>query len=188
MDKDITFVKEQLTLIYPQLQINCKNVCGAGFNTWGEDLLAMSLEIFLEKPIEYQLKVIEDGKLENFITYVMNLQLKSGSSRFYHQYRKASEKSRELYDNYNYRKELYMESPFKSPDIIPDEPDELMECLKAQQDKLDPFEKMVLQRHMVNGERAIDLSSEFDIPYHTFLYTKKLITEKLSKACRHLYY
>jgi len=62
-------VTEEVGKIYDQLVINCKKTCGAGYSRWGEDLLAMSLEMFFEKKTDYIWKVYQDGKLENFITF-----------------------------------------------------------------------------------------------------------------------
>lgn len=185
MTEQEKFVRDQIIEIYPQLQINCKKTCGAGYDAWGHDLLAMSIEMYLEKPIEYQLKVIDDGKLENFITFVMGLQLKSSSSRFYHTYRKPFEKSRELLDNYNYTKYIKTQKPFKPTDYIEDEPNEVIDCINAYRDKLDPFEKVVLDRIIIEKENIKDLALEFDIPYYNFVKAKNEIIKKIKKSCQH---
>ena len=52
---------------------------------------------FLEKPLEQQLKTIREGKLENFITFIANIQLKSNSSLYTAVYRKPMSRSRELF-------------------------------------------------------------------------------------------
>jgi len=88
-------VTKEIGNIYNQLVINCEKTCGAGYNRWGSDLLPMCIEMFLEKDTEYIYKVYTDGKLENFITFMMGFQLKSSSSRFWHVYRKHLNSNRE---------------------------------------------------------------------------------------------
>jgi len=102
MTKEEVFVRKELTKIYPQLKKNMKKVCGAGYDQWGDDLLAVAVTFFLEKPLEQQLKTIEDGKLENFITWIANIQLKSNSSKHYRVYRKPLLDEREIFINKEY--------------------------------------------------------------------------------------
>lgn len=98
LTKDEIFIRKELEKIYPQLKINCKKVCGDGHWRWGDDLLAVAITFFLEKPIEAQLKTVANNKLENFITWIMNMQLKSSSSYFYSRYRKPRMMMREMYE------------------------------------------------------------------------------------------
>jgi len=97
------FVRKKIDEIYPQLIINCKKTCGTGYQRWGSDLLAVAITFFLEKPLATQLKTIENNKLENFITFIMGIQLKSSTSHFYCKYRKPLIDSREIFDNLKYK-------------------------------------------------------------------------------------
>ena len=102
LNEEEIFVRKELAEAYPQLQINCRNVCGSAFGKHGGDLLAMCIEFYLEKSLKYQLKVIKDGKLVNFITYLMNFQLKRDTTRYHYHYRKWDIAQRELYTDYDY--------------------------------------------------------------------------------------
>ena len=102
MTEEEIFVRKEVEKIYPQLLKNAKKVCGSGYDMWGHDLLPVALTFFLEKPLEQQLRTIQEGKLENFITWIMNIQLKSNSSFYFNLYRKPNSKYRELYSNYEY--------------------------------------------------------------------------------------
>ena len=102
MSKDEVFVRKELTKVYPQLKKNMKKVCGSGYDQWGDDLLSVAITFFLEKPLHQQLKTIEEGKLENFITWIANIQLKSNSSKYYSVYRKPLLAERELFGNMKY--------------------------------------------------------------------------------------
>jgi hypothetical protein len=85
---------------YNQLLINSKKICGDGWNKWGLDLLSHSINELLYKPKDYQLKIYQDNKLEHWITYCMNFQLKSSTSPFYYQYRRnlINERSDQIND------------------------------------------------------------------------------------------
>tara|TARA_R110000796_G_scaffold17219_2_gene53159 strand:+ start:90 stop:647 length:558 start_codon:yes stop_codon:yes gene_type:complete len=174
------FVRKELENEYSQLVTNSRNVCGSVYKKHGHDLLAMCIEIYLLKPIEYQLKVISDGKLVNFITHIMNFQLKLDTTKYYYHYKKFDIKQRELYPAFGYKG---ANKTFATP--FQDEEDPIVTCLKKSSEKLNVFEKMILNRHLINGEKFKDLSEEFDIPYHQFKITAKKIKTKLKDSCIH---
>ena len=66
------FVDNHITKIFPQLQINAEKVCGAGTSKWADDLLQLSMEMFLEKNLDVQYDACLNNRAENFITYIMN--------------------------------------------------------------------------------------------------------------------
>lgn len=177
-----TLVRKEIEKIYPQLVINCEKTCTTNYEKYGHDLLALCIEMFLDKTIVHQLKVISDGKLENYITYMMSLQLKSSSSRFYHLYRKHTDRSRELLPDYSYHKQGIVNDFYKEP--FHDEELEVVSCLKKVRKDLMPFEKMVLDRHLVNGEKYKHLSEEYNIPYYTFKLTANKIKKLMQEKCK----
>ena len=120
MTEEEKYVRKELEKIYPQLLINAKKVCGAAYDKWGEDLLPVAITFFLEKPIQQQLKTIKAGKLENFITWIMNIQLKSNSSDHFSVYRKPMSASRELFEGtldyekaYDYKDDKFNEELYQ---------------------------------------------------------------------------
>ena len=172
-------VRREIERIYPQLLINCEKTCTTNFQRWGHDILALCIEMFLSKEIETQIKVIEDGKLENYITFMIGLQLKSSSSRFYHHYRKPVDKIREFFPNYAYKgQNVSFPEPFQ------DEQDPVITCLLKVKEELPPFEKMVLDRHMINKEKFIDLSQEYQIPYFQFKLAKDKVKKLMTQKCK----
>jgi len=98
--KNIHEINNWIEKNYNQLLINCKNICGDGFNQWGLDLLSHCINELLYKPQDYQIKIYQDNKLEHWITYCMNSQLKSSTSPFYYQYRRnlINERSDQISD------------------------------------------------------------------------------------------
>lgn len=177
------YVRIELDKLYPQLLINAEKTCGAAFDKYGLDLLAMSVEFFLNKPIDKQVEAFQNNKAENFITFIMATQLKSGSSKFYSEYRKHHEKQREYYPNFDYSK--YSDNHVVHLEVFTDEPNLLVECIQCELDKLPAFERMVFNRLLINKEPASKLSKEYDIPYYHFRDTADKIKNNVKKVCKH---
>lgn len=172
-------VRKALADIYPQLRINARKVCGGGFDIWGEDLLAMSIEFFLEKETDYQLKVIADGKIEHYITRIMNFQLKLGTTKFYHKYRKFSERGREMYDNYNYG-----DAYITNSEPFPDEIGECAQCIQEEIEKLDPYLKMLAKERLIEGRKYKELTEKYNnISYHNMKVDSEELQIKLRNKC-----
>lgn len=189
MNKELTeeevWVRKELTKLYPQLVINCEKTLGARFQKHGGDLLAVCIEFFLNKPIEVQVKSFKEGKAENFITFMMGMQSKSASSKYYHQYRKFDEGQRELYENYNYD---YLKRISDSYIPFEDEDDDMMICIKHHIKKLNPYEKMLIEARVIQGMNFKDISETYDIPYSSLSSELKKILKKLKKECQHFHY
>lgn len=174
-------VTDEIGKIHHQLVINSRKTCGAGTDKWAGDLLAMCIEMFLEKTTDYIWKVYQDKKLENFITFMMGFQLKSGSSRFYHRYRKAIEKSRDLLPNFELRQDRVAQNT-----AFEDEPSELYSCMKKVIDGLNPYEKMIVNEIMVDGTKFNKTSKKYDINYYQLRKDYELIQIKIKNKCSHL--
>tara|TARA_R110000744_G_scaffold351481_2_gene457313 strand:- start:499 stop:1059 length:561 start_codon:yes stop_codon:yes gene_type:complete len=181
LTKDQEFVREELSKVFPQLKINADKVCGWGKDRWADDLLQLSVEMFLEKPIDQQLYTIEIGKLENFITTIMNAQLKLGrTTRFYHTHRKFITSTREYYMNRGYNEVGTLKQPFD------DEPDRCMECIKKEISKLNPFQKMIVKEKIEYGYRYTDIAKKYGIPYNQLQSELKLVLKEINQTCKHL--
>lgn len=184
MTEDEIFVRKELEKAYPQLLINTKKTCGYAFEKHGLDLLAVAVEFFLMKPVEVQLDAIEKNKMINFITFIMGVQLKSGSSKFYNVYRKHHEKQRELYDNYDYGKAGLATNVDNA--AFEDEEDELMECMKYQISKLNPYQQMLVQEKLIEGRSYAHISKTYNINYGSLKLDTTKAINIIKKACQHL--
>lgn len=181
-EKEI-YVREELAKLYPQLIINSKKTCGAAFDKHGLDLIAVAVEFFLNKPIDKQVEAFETGKAENFITFIMGTQLKSSSSKFYRDYRHHHIKQREFFPNFDYDK--YSDDHVSHLHVFEDEPDEFLQCLQCELEKLPAYEQMVFRRLLINKEPASTLSKEYDIPYYHFKQTAIQVQNQLKNRCKH---
>lgn len=181
MTKDEKFVRDEITKIYPQLVINIQKTCGYNTQRWGDDLLALSVLFFLEKPLETQLKVIQDGKLENYITFIASLQVRSGTSKFFNDYRRFTASIREFLPNYAYE---YDKVEFPEP--FEDEETEVMSCIKYHMEELNPYEKMLINERVMEGKTFKEISEQYDIPYSSLTRQTEETLNKLKKLCSHL--
>jgi len=175
------YVDEHLSKIFPQLQINMKKVCGQAYNKWGDDLLQLSLEFFLNKELDVQYDSCVNNKAENFITYMANFQLKSSTSRFWHTHRKFVGQTRELFvGSYDYDYDNDFDRPFE------DEISELQQCIDKQMKDLNPYEKMLIQEKVQWGSRFTDIAKKYNIPYNSLSSGLKRTLKKIREKCQHL--
>lgn len=183
LTEEEVWVREELAKLYPQLVINCQKTLGAAYNKHGGDLLAVCVEFFLNKPIATQVRAFKEGKAENFITFMMGMQSKSGSSKFYNEYRRFNEGIRDLYDNYDYD---YLLEVSKGPEPFEDEVSELMQCINQQMDDLNPYEKMLIQERVIKGSRFVEIADTYDINYTSLSSELKKVLKKIKNKCSHL--
>ena len=175
LTKEEEWVRKELTKLYPQLEINCRKVLGAGYDLYGGDLLSVAIEMFLNKPIEVQVDAFKNNKAENFITYMMNLQAKHNTTHFYHHYKKFSISQREYFPNYSY----------DSTKLEDNSDDDLMLCLKQQINKLNPFEKMLVEERIIKKMSYEDIVAKYDIPYSSLSNQIQKVKRKLKHLCIH---
>lgn len=170
-------IAECVRNLYPQLVINCKKLCGSGYDAWGADLLPHTVEQFLNMPIETQWRVcFEDKKPENYITRAMSLQLKSSTSTFYIRYRKPMMANRELLPDYEYKDyNTTLDTPLDA---------EIKECLEYHtHNSLDYYDKHLITEHYYKGVNVSDMSQALDIqPGRLSRDIKKALT-KLKELC-----
>jgi hypothetical protein len=184
------WVREQLTKLYPQLVINARNTCGSVFDKYGYDLIAVCVEFFLKKPIQVQIDAFNNGTAENFITYMMGLQLKSSNTHFYKYYRKHHEKQREYYEDLDYTNVKSVKAPEEQklvsyqPEI--QETDLMQNCLKVTVDKLNPYEVMLVRERLIEGKSYTYITKKYGIPYQSVSNDSKQLRKYLHKTCKHL--
>lgn len=186
MEKELTqeeiYVRQKLTEVYPQLQINMIKTCGYNSDRWADDLLAVCVTYFLEKDLKTQLKVIEDGKLENYITFIAGIQVRSGSSKFYNYYRRFTNSQRLIFDNKTYGGHMA-----SYQDTFEDEEDPVVTCIKKQMDDLNPYEKMIINEKVIEEKTYKQISKQYDIPYSSLTRVADETIKKLRELCKHLY-
>lgn len=183
MGKELTqeeiWVREELTKLWPQLQINERKILGSAYELYGGDLLAVAIEYFLEKPIEVQVDAFKNNTAEHFITFIANLQAKSSSTKFYGHYKKHTINMREYYpDHYLYDQHIIQDTS----------DDDMMLCLKEAIKQLNPFEKMLVEKRIIEGLGYDEIRESYDIPYSALSNELTRVKKKLKKICQHFNY
>lgn len=176
-------INEVITQVYPQLVVNSYKTA-TDDSPWLKDILPHAILVFLEKPLDYQWKVVLDGKVENFITYVMAFQLKSGNSPFYVKYRKYDNKwdrnvdidtdetgkfGSEIFDVFNEQK--------TNKELI-------AEKVYAQ---LNFYEQNIIQKIWIEGWSQIRFAEYYGIPYTEFLNNVCSLKNKIKKIVKTKY-
>lgn len=177
------YVRKKIEEVYPQLVINARKVSTTNFYKWGLDLITTVVEFFLNKPIEQQLKTIEDGKLENMLTFMMSVQLRSTSSRFYSEFRKHTLAIRELYTDYQYTGMDYnMEDGYD--EVFQSE---LMKCVDYHARELDVYKRMVYEEILRQGKTYTEVSKHYKINYNHLRETTEELRQYFNDRCEHCF-
>jgi len=180
LSPDELYVRKELAKVFPQLKINSEKVCGWGSERWADDLLQLSVEMFLEKSVKQQLYTIKIGKLENFLTVIMNQQLKLGNTtRFYHTHRKFITSTREIYDNHSYDPKYLTFQEEHDKDKLP-----IMQCIQCEMKKLKPYEQMIVRKAIMFGHKFTEIAKEYGIPSSTIARDVKRELKILKEKCK----
>jgi len=166
---------KELSKIYPQLQINMKKICTYRAGEWADDLLAVALEFWLKKPIDQQWDTYEKGKMENFITYIANMQLKSSHSKFYREYRRSNINSRELFTDYSYEGTWTEEEEDYS---------EVKRCIMEEIEKLNVYEQELIKRKVVDGWTYAKIRDTYNIHMGHLTRDLKDVVYRIRKKCK----
>ena len=177
-------INAKIALWYPKMVKDSKQISGANFEKYGEDLLAHCLEDFLvNKPVDYQYKVaIKDDKLVNYIGYSMGIAIKSSSSPFWFKYRKEAYNSRGIYLVEDGREEIdplveigeEMDVEFDSPAYVKNE----LDCLRYALEQLHWYDRVLIDDYFIKGLTYQDMHKKYNISLNSL---KKDINKALAK-------
>ena len=177
-------INAKVALWYPKMVKDSKQISGANFEKYGEDLLAHCLEDFLvNKSIDYQYKVaIKDNKLVNYIGYSMGIAIKSSSSPFWFKYRKEAYNSRGIYLVEDGREEIdpliemgeEMDVEFDSPAYVKND----LDCVRYALEQLHWYDSHLINDYFIKGLTYQDMHVKYKISLNSL---KKDINKALVK-------
>ena len=186
--KDITFYPEYSQSLainewfteggYHQLVINSVKTCGSD-QTFQEDLLAYTVEYFLSMPIERQVKIYNDESIEEYVTRLMGISLKSSTSPFYSKYRKFLISTREITDW----------TPFGIEEEYQEETSDCKacDCIKQKiQDHSDWYEKKLLEMAILLEMKPGSIADELGLDSKSVTSNISVAKKKIAKLCKHL--
>jgi len=183
MTENEQIIRNWLNDNWEQLQINSRKVCTYNSDKWAGDLLIHVVEDFLKKSIEYQIKVFNDGKIEQWITKAMSMQVRSGTSTFYNTYRRNLYNSRGLYlvengetrdkDIYTIEEDLYDEKDKGN-----------YECMKWAVSQLNFYDQALIDKRYDKGWTIDSIHKFYGIAKSHLNRDYKRITKQIQESCK----
>lgn len=183
-------INREVTLAYPKMLQDERRITSYNYKYFS-DLLSFCLEQFLtKKTLDYQFKVCcIDKALLNYMGKSMSLNLKSKSSPYWTQVRKASYNFRGVYEA------EYENSPYKPIDFDPDELDENfdlpinktnpVECVAYAVEHLDYYHKAIINDYYFNNMTYNEMHKKYGI---TLINLKKAVDKGkqiIKEQCQH---
>jgi len=151
-------VDKWLTDNYEQLELNSIKTATYD-NPLRDDLLALTLQQFLEMGIDRCYEIVIEGKPENYITRSMRLNLKSNTSIFYQKYRKPALAIRELKQGSEKHIGLYeMDLAFDAEIPIKDQ------ITRQALNKLDVYHREIFTKLYLQEWTQEEFCEYYDIP------------------------
>lgn len=163
---------------YEQLRINSIKTCGSD-QTFQSDLLGYSVEYFLTLPIEKQVKVYSDNSIEEYVTRLMGISLKSSTSPFYSKYRKFLMNAREMTEWTPFRPEVeYVEETVEC---------KACKCIEEAISKhSDWYEKRLLEMSVLEEMKPSAIAQELNLDSKSVTSNISVAKKKIAKQCKHL--
>lgn len=146
------------------------NIANGQMNDYCDDLLNICIESFWGRSYESKLQIFQDNKIENFLLRCCSFQLKSGTSPFYHQYRK--------YYNYNGYLPYFMDAEDET-----DESNELYKCMKEEMKNLNWYETKLIQLKFYDKMSYKQIYQIHGLPITTLKREIQLVLDKIKNKC-----
>lgn len=176
-------INSVLTQIHPQLVINSYKVATEN-SAWLQDILPHCILAYLEKPIAYQWQVLLDGKIENWITFAMAFQLKSGNSPFYAKYRNFSNRWDRNVEIGNDEEGKFGSEVFT---VFNDELSTKDRIAKLVYNELNFYEQDILQKVWIDGWSQVRYAEHYNIIYTELLNNVSSLKNKIKRIIKTKY-
>jgi hypothetical protein len=196
--KDLTedevkkIINRKIDQVYPKMVLDCKRICGYNYTTYGDDLLAFTLEKFIcDKPLEYQYKIaIIDNSLPNYIGKAMALNIKSKTSPFWYAYRQHSYNSRGVYEaefeNVKYKPiEQQITNTNESFDIEP-QYTSINECMMWALEQIHWYNRKLIEEYHFNKLTYKELHLKYNITLESLKRDIQEGYKEIRKLCSRL--
>lgn len=136
------------------------------------DLLHECVVSFLQQPKERQLEILNDGKIEMFITKCVSIQFKSSTSPYHRKHRRQGMMEVE-----------YMEWQHLDIVVENDERDECIECILKEIDNLHYYYRILITDKFIKGMTYQELHKYYGISKNSLLKDIKTGVEILKQKC-----
>jgi len=185
-------VNREVTLAYSKMLQDEKRITSYNYKYFS-DLLSFCLEQFLtKKTLDYQYKVaVVDKALLNYMGKSMALNLKSKSSPYWNQVRKASYNFRGVYEA-EYENSTYKTVNFDLEELddnfdLPIHQSDPVECISHAVENLDFYHKAIMLDYYFNNMTYNEMNKKYNI---TLISLKKAVDQGkqlIKEQCQHFH-
>jgi len=178
MDREIKRrLDEWVTRMYPWLQDQIStNIANGMMSEYSDDLLhTIVMDLYKLKDHKLQ-QMLDDDKLGNYVLRGAAIQLKSGNSPFYRQWRKFKMSVRSgVMDDYN---------PSYHPANNIDKEEDLMNCFERAQKELDWYLQAIWNKKFKEGWTLEEIYKHYNIGKIHLIKDLNTAIEQIRETCK----
>ena len=116
-----------------------------------DDLLNDLVLVLLEKPIDYQMDLLEKNKIQHWFVSSASIQFKSATSPFWYKYKKFQSETCEL------------QEWFFADEVEQDTQEEIIAYIKKELDLYNIYERTLAIEHILGGQSYSEIGREYGI-------------------------
>lgn len=162
-------MNREINNIYPQLLKNAIKICRS--KAIAEEVLQMVLLSFLEMDENRKMDIINNGKLEHFVTKGVALNFHSSTSPYHRLHRKR--KHNELYDVHPQQEDEWLHIYH-----------ERCSCVEEAVEELYWYEKHLVKEKFYNGLTYQQLHKKYNISLNALVKDLKGALQTIKERCR----
>ena len=140
-----------------------------------DDLLNDLVVVLLEKPIHYQMDLLEKNKVQHWFTASAQLQFKSATSPFWYKYKKFISETCEL------------QEWFMADEVEEDIKEQIIEFIKKELDTYNIYERTLAIEHILGGLSYSEIGREYGINRRFISETITPVKEEIFAKVRKLW-
>ena len=140
-----------------------------------DDLLNDLVIVLLEKPIHYQMDLLENNKVQHWFTASAQLQFKSATSPFWYKYKKFQSETCEL------------QEWFMADEVEEDIKEQIIEFIKKELDTYNIYERTLAIEHILGGLSYSEIGREYGINRRFISETITPVKEEIFAKVRKLW-
>ena len=148
------------------------NIANGQMSDYADDLLNLCIESFLNRSYESKYQMLCDNKIVHFILKCCSLQIRSGSSPFFGQYRKYYTKHGHLPE--------FMDMEENREEVITSE---VYLCFKREMNKLNWYESKLLDLKYYQKMSYKEINKIYHLPLSTLKREVQLVLNKIRNKC-----
>ena len=139
-----------------------------------QEVLSMCLLSFLEMNGERQDEIISGGKMENYITKCVSLNINSSTSPYHRLHRKYDFQTTPLWEDYDYRENDDFSNLYE----------ERCECVERAVENLHWYDRVMIQRKFYDGWTFAKMNEYYNISLNSLVKDVHIALDKIKNECK----